>query len=302
MTNPFVVSASSAADVATLIPHLLGFHPEESVVFAVVAEGRLQVTGRVDLGIPPFEWKRLQGTLRERFVDPEVILFIYSADEDARREFLRLATSPLVVAGGIVGPGGIREWLGGSRFADVAPLGPVPEGVAGVVAAPAASRDDILLPPSPDVTDDFFHSLYALGAETPDLFEGRLVAAMGDPHFGIATAIRLALHIASDDGVAIALRLLTGTESARQQVAVWRHVIEQVPEPWSTGAIGWCGFVGWAAGQGTLVVDALDRLEALEPSSPVMHKALDAIIAKVVPPSELDAIREDILASLPDKA
>ena len=37
-------------DLLGVIPHLLGFHPDESLVALVVVDGQVQLTARADLG------------------------------------------------------------------------------------------------------------------------------------------------------------------------------------------------------------------------------------------------------------
>ena len=38
-------------DLIGLVPYLIGFHPEESLVVIVIEDGRVQVTARVDLAV-----------------------------------------------------------------------------------------------------------------------------------------------------------------------------------------------------------------------------------------------------------
>lgn len=47
---PAVARIRDLHDLLGVIPHLLGFHPDESLVVLVVVDGQVQLTARADLG------------------------------------------------------------------------------------------------------------------------------------------------------------------------------------------------------------------------------------------------------------
>lgn len=60
MTEPVVIRLDTAEGFIRAIPHLLGFHPTESVVLVLRTDARVSLTGRVDLPPPGAadEWAR----------------------------------------------------------------------------------------------------------------------------------------------------------------------------------------------------------------------------------------------------
>ena len=47
--EPVRLRITNTAEVAQIIPYLVGFTPQESLVISAIQDGRIQVTARVDL-------------------------------------------------------------------------------------------------------------------------------------------------------------------------------------------------------------------------------------------------------------
>ncbi|GIG67742.1 DUF4192 domain-containing protein [Phytomonospora endophytica] len=52
-TTATTIRLSTADDILTAIPYLLGYHPTDSLVFICINEGQVSATGRIDLTSPP---------------------------------------------------------------------------------------------------------------------------------------------------------------------------------------------------------------------------------------------------------
>ncbi|MFP5282036.1 MAG: DUF4192 domain-containing protein, partial [Actinomycetes bacterium] len=102
---------SGPDDLVAAVPYLLGFHPRESLVTVFVAEGCIQLTGRLDL--PPAEGLDAVvgylGALMRRQRPESVVLLTYSdggepvrsfAEEVTRRLQPQGVTESLLVSGG----------------------------------------------------------------------------------------------------------------------------------------------------------------------------------------------------------
>ena len=80
-------------DVASLVPYLLGFHPQDSIVALVCVDGRLFMTARMPLGMAdhPLEFDDQIRRIADRQPLPEYRIDIRS---DGRQELAILSRDP----------------------------------------------------------------------------------------------------------------------------------------------------------------------------------------------------------------
>ncbi len=301
-------------DLVGLVPYLIGFHPEESLVAIVIEAGRVEVTARVDLaavsgtGSPD----ELVTRLFERYPGAGGWFIAYT-DDDA------LAWEVLEGCAELVGFVRLQRLLqvGSASWRADTPDGPTGEitGAVTKIAAEAAvlglparsSRKDLAASISgpPDSETDHLVAgfevaageLLRLGARGRRRLLRRLLATDRPPE--VVDCIRLALLAGLPDGQIRVLRHLT-RETAGQQLALWTRVVRYTLVSHQPPALGLLGMAAWQNGDGALQMVCLERLDRLDPLAPIAA-LLDWLNATVVPPSDWEHIREPLLAALADQ-
>lgn len=101
MTTRSITRLTSAIDVIGVVPYLLGFHPQDSVVIINLCEGQVKLVQRID--IPPE--KDLPGAVNA-MVEPmknalpdEVLLLGYETSEGQSADMLEMLTTAIRTAG-----------------------------------------------------------------------------------------------------------------------------------------------------------------------------------------------------------
>lgn len=298
-------------EVLDVVPHLLGFHPAESLVILVVEGGVVAVTARVDLADirRPGAVEGLLGRIWQRFPAAGAWFVAYTGDHGLGWHLLGRCAAFLA-------PAELRRLtlVDGATWWDGSPRGRsgTHEPGHGPVAAAAA-----------------FHGLTARGcraeleaclAGPPAEDEGLLLAALAaasreldavekaawparmarDVRAAVAAgtvddeaAARLALlscHRRSRDA---ALLLITRFDAARH-LSVWQRVVNRVPEGRSGNAVALAGMAAWVCGDGALVSICLEKL-ARVPADPELPAVLAWVTDEVVPPAVWESMRDGLL-------
>lgn len=296
-----------------MIPHLLGFRPEESLVVMVVEGGQVQVTARVDLtdAREPFVLDDLLGKLWQRFPAADAHLIAYTADralgwrvlgECNRRLSEALSRSLTLVDGdtwqgdGPEGPSGrLSGW--GSRVAAEAVY-------HGLVAR--ASREELaatLDGPRGDAAQAAQEVFERQETAVAGTRRTRWPALMGDaihsfrPERGIDDdeAARLAIMLGDPDARDAAVLAITRDDSEHHR-ALWTAVVRRCPPAWQGHPLGVLGVACWAGGDGAMLTICLERAELLVPKS-CLVSILGNLLRAVAPPSAWDGLRQDLLRS-----
>ena len=297
-----------------MIPHLLGFHPSESLVVVLVQEGRVELTARADLqpllqaGQADLLVQRLWG----RFPLADAWFVAYTADHaagwrllDRCQELVRPATGRVMLVHG-------ETFWCDSATAEPGRLDPR----AGVLAAEAtflglparASRDDLRAlvsgPADADIAGliEAFEQQQRLLELLPMRQWPHELAAAVEEFIGDgdvpddAHCARLALLAQNPDARDRALVAIT-RESAEQHVALWGRVVSRCLARYQAFPLGLMGMAAWVAGNGALQVICLERAEQQLPDSGLV-RILASINENVVPPSSWDSIRASLLTAL----
>lgn len=316
MTEEVRIKLSTVRDTVELVPYLLGFQPEESLVMMAVQNGVVAVTARIDLDFaadPEYLRAALIERVAARFPKIDAWFLAYSDDEALAWEVLHEAKDCLWTISPrassritYVNPKEAR-WVTDSHdgpFGDVS--------YAGKLAATAVShglirRDSrkeleellqgpdesdwirLLLLATP-LLDTFADDSYNRVGAMRDLLDARLSAT--EP-MTEEEALTLALLVR--DGRARDVAMLSVTrENAERHFAVWQQVVTKVPSMVSGYAIGLLGLISWVSGEGALVTICAERAEELIGSDHSLMEVLSALIDNVVPPSEWAGFREHL--------
>ncbi len=301
-------------DLVGLVPYLIGFHPEESLVVIVIEDGRVEVTARVDLaavsgrGSPD----ALVGRLFDRYPAAAAWFIAYTGDDV-------LAWAVLGACASLGGPARVQRLLQVGPDAwrsdePDGPTGPIGSRVAAVAAEAAVlglplrpSRKALaagITGPPEDEVDDLVARFDAaevlldrLGARGRRRLLRRLMAADGPPDRD--DSVRLALLVPHEDAQVRALRLLS-VRNAEQQLALWTRIVRHSLPAQRPAVLGLLGMAAWQNGDGALAMVCLEQLDRIDPLEPIAA-LLDWLNDEVVPPHAWPQVREPLLAALTDQ-
>lgn len=310
--NPPRMRISSPDDVAQLLPYLIGFTPEESLVVLVVDQGKVAVTARADLPDmqQPGQAESLVDRIWARFPDADAYLAAYTADRPAGWALLERcadhlpagATSQTMLVDGDTwhlpdGQTGTTDRYGAvsaeASFHGLQRLPSRSELVASFASPPdtevltahvEAALDKL---PEPGDTDAVIsHMGELLHRSLPDGTEPTVRVDVED-------AVQLAVLAQNSKAREVALLTMT-RENAPSHLGLWRGVVNQVPEFGAEAPLFLAGMAAWIAGEGAAACVALERTDQVgEPGSFPPARLLAELIDQVVPPSAWETLRDD---------
>ncbi len=310
-------------EVTQLVPYLVGFTPEESLVILVTRNSRVEVTARVDLADiqPPGAAEALLDRIWARFPDANAYLLAYTADHQAGWDMLHrcdahlpsmvLRRSMMVDADTWELPDGEAGTIDrfGMAASEATHYGlQHRESRANLEASFASAPDsDHLTTTVADVLDtlprprettaiiDLTQNLLRRNLPTP---ESNPAPPTGATHrVPVEEAIKLAILAQNPSGQNVALLSMT-RDNAPQHLQLWRDIVNQVPEYGAEGPLYLAGMAAWISGDGASAAIALDRSLAVsdQPELSYQTSLLSQLIDQVIPPSAWDSIRPQVLA------
>lgn len=302
-----VTRVRSVPDLLGIVPHLLGFHPEESLVMIVIAQGRVVLTARTglaDVG-PDCHLELMIDRMLLRWPGALLWLVGYCDDERDAWTLLHRAQRHLgdALAGDLVCVCGGRYRVG-NRFGPQYPHDPG----ATTTAAEATlhglqarhSRADLARglrtdPGQADLVEGAWMDGFSRFAELPEdqrADELLLTLRRGLAHPDRLDTTDLAwLGILVTDPDARDRAVLSLTNAAADGwVAVWTRVVRASPYGDQVQPLALLALAAWAAGEGALQSVCLEELDALG-VRPGLYRLLDDLNAGMVPPSEWPLIR-----------
>jgi hypothetical protein len=318
--GPSGIRLSAPSDVLAVVPYLLGFHPEDSVVVLFVRRGRVELTARVDV-VPPEiagELAAYVGRLADQHGASELILVGYGGQAADVRELLaNLADllEPLGLGDVIYADG--RLWWSLQCSASCCP----PEGTpydlsTHPIAATAvyaglscrSDRDDLAaeIAGPPVIEHD---ALRLLAAEVRTEIEeldrvGRCnlmatlvgVAVAGRDRLDDRGCAKLAV-LAHDIHVRDVAWSLLSADLAEQHQRLWRQVVSRTVPPYEPAPLCLLGLAAWIGGDGALMNCCIERIAAVDPEYS-LGQLLDEISRAAVAPSLWDDLGPAIRAGL----
>lgn len=307
------------ADLLALVPYLLGFHPEESVVAVYLQQGRVILTARVDLPEPEAasELAAELGGLSRRQQAQEVVLVAYSDRLEPARALLA----------------GVLEAWTGARLAEVLqvcasrwwgllcpgeccpPEGtPYDPGASSVTAeavyagmAVRRNRDEleqwVAGPPDADervlaeLADGIAREVAELSpTAAAEQMEHTVRSALAEGCLTERDCLRLATLAVDVRWRDLAWAMIT-RDDAQQHVRLWRRVVDRTPEALAAAPLCLLGMAAWLDGDGALQNCCAERVARLRPSYS-MGALLSEISARALPPSLWDSLGADLQAEL----
>ncbi len=304
-------------EVAQLVPHLIGFQPEESLVIMVLQQGRIEVTARADIADVqrPGRAEELLDRIWNRYPDADAYLMAYTHDQAAGWHLLQrckdhlppLANSQTMLVHA-------ETWHTGDDRSGVVDR-------HGRAAAEAAYHGLSVLERRSDL-----HAQFTSAENTAELREvaDQALAALPEPlnHAAVVETVRaliarnltdpgqegltgtpmsqldamqLSALVATTPGRQVALLSMT-RDNAEQHLQLWRTVINQTAAGVSQTPLHLAGMAAWITGDGATADIALERAQAAPRPGTPPFVLLDALIDNVVPPYRWTELREGILS------
>lgn len=285
-----LVTVGTVPDMLEIIPCLLGFEPEESLVLVLTEHGRTLVTARVDLVDITGHVDELLGQLWERFPNADAYTVVYSADRDAANQMLETIDLWLPRRLGRmlvwVGPKG---WTCGADFGALPAPGEIRARMAslGMTAEPSRKSLEDALSPAPfraELADLLNEKLYDTAAGYDAARELRALIQTAGPKLSVDDATALGLLVSDPYAQLVAMSLID-RENADEMFEMWRQVVTLLPVPFCDSALMMAGISGWQTGNGALASVALEKLAGRTGRAAGPAMVLDSIISGVCPPS-----------------
>ncbi|MCA0253590.1 MAG: DUF4192 domain-containing protein [Actinobacteria bacterium] len=323
MTNPDAprIRLGTAGDVVQIVPYLIGFQPEESLVIMVLNQGTLAVTARANLADVQSNRNldQLISRIWARFPGADAIMLAYTGDHSIGWDTLHRADSRLPRSAHsqqLLVDGNTWHQPDGTT-GTLDPDSPVATQAARAGLNTHSRRSD-LAPrfASAEDSDELLQKVTRVAGRLPDpsddrrlinAFSDLLVANLPNP-----TVNRPSQSMSSDDAIALALlsqnpavrevALLSMTrDTAAQHLQLWGDVINHTPSYGSEQPLHLAGLAAWLTGEGALASMAMERAKATAlPGHPrrteLVGDLLGQLIDHVVPPSTWDKLRPQGLA------
>ena len=307
-------------DLLAVIPYLVGFHPDESVVAVFIQSGRVVLAARIDL--PP---ESAEGELAAQIKDLanryEAAALALVAYSEASLPAHRLLTRLMDRLGDheladvlYVGHG---RWWSLSCAEDCCPLSGTPLDLsshplsAAAVLAGLATRtnrqelaasvsgpSDTELPRLQKFAETLLTELdFDDPSGTVRLMVSLVETAVSDPAaLNERHALLLGLLI-TDVGVRDLAWALIRPEDAEEHVRVWGGVVAKVPPTLAAAPLCLLGFAAWVCGAGALLNCCCERLAQIDPDYS-LGRLLRDISAQALPPSLWQQMGGELQAEL----
>jgi hypothetical protein len=314
------IRLTAPSDVLAVVPYLLGFHPQDSVVALLVRRGRVALTARVDLVPPDFAGELAAdiGRLADQHGASELILVGYGSDAAEVRELLANLADLLEPYGlGDVLYADGRLWWSLRCTASCCPPEGTPydlsthaiaatavyaglgcrsdrEALAAEVTGPPEAEHDALRMLSKEVGAE----IEGLDAASRCELICSLVrtAVVGNDRPDDRTCALLGV-LAHDRHVRdIAWSLITA-ERAEQHKRLWRQVVARTVSPYEAAPICLLGLAAWIGGDGALMNCCIERITTVDPDYS-LGRLLAEISRAALAPSLWDDLAPTIRAGL----
>lgn len=294
--------ARTPEDLLAVVPAVLGFHPEESLVMLTFG-GRRSFHARVDLPpepghVPAVVDMLLTPALRQR---PDTVLFVAYSTDAARATATALHASDVFDAHGFAVIKPLRSdgtsWFHVSQDEDPASAVPHPYDVSthaltaqtvldGRVTLASRAAVAASIAADPVATEEVLQAWLAqLEGPAADQAEVRgLIAAGLSGGAGLTDreVARLA-HACLDPAVRDAAWCDLRRETVETQLDFWRGVVVRTPDVLVAGVAAVLGFAAWLSGHGALAWCAVDRSFAADDECSLARLVADLLQAAVPP-------------------
>ena len=318
--GPCRIRLTAPSDVLAVVPYLLGFHPQDSVVVLLVRRGRVALTARVDV-VPPEIAGELAadiGQLADQHGASELILVGYGGHAAEVRELLANLAELLEPYGlGDVLYADGRLWWSLWCTASCCPPEGTPydlsthaiaatavyaglccrsdrEALAAEITGPLEVEQDALRLLTTEVRAEIGE---LDGAGRCDLMATLVRAAVAGRDQLDDHACALLAVLAHDTHVRDIAWSLISAELAEQHQRLWRQVVARTVPPYEAAPICLLGLAAWIGGDGALMNCCIERITIVDPDYS-LGRLLAEISRAALAPSLWDDLAPTIRAGL----
>lgn len=311
ITEP-LLRITGIAEALGVIPHLLGFHPTESLVVLVMLEGKVQVTARIDLAPmdDPAACGDLLDRLWARYPGAGAWFVAYTSEESLAWRVLSTCAAATHSTRDyrLVHVDGARWWADSPQTAPGRhdPTCTRLAAEATVLGLPARESREALAATLDGPADDEVEALVEVAAQQEQALAGwsrrrrrsevrRLLGRFADGALlSDECCARLALLV--QDPVVRDEALLSITRAdAERHVSGWTQVVRRSLLPLQAFPLGLLGVAAWVAGNGALQMICLERAIRLAPNCGLV-RVLSDVNDLVLPPETWDELRPELVA------
>ena len=291
--DPALSPVRTHEDLLGVVPHLLGFHPQESLVLLVLVAGRLELTARLDLA-----------AVRTGIA--------YNAN--VRRAWTALGAAELAAGErweGSVHVDGARWWLApgavGGSYRPGETVAAAEATLLGLQARPSRGCLADSVATDPDV-GAWHRREYERARRAADRATGApgrvLTGVLADVLAGRVAGFlprrpgelaRELSALAADQRSREAAILFTTAPIADALVGLWTTVVRRVPRPAAAAALGLLGLAAWVRGDGALQNVCLEQGLLIDAEHDLLS-ILSDLNAAMVPPSRWPGMRAMLAA------
>lgn len=294
--------ARTPEDLLAVVPAVLGFHPEESLVMLTFG-GRRSFHARVDLPDGPEHLGAvvdmlLKPALRHR---PDTVLFVAYSTDALRVAATALHASDVFDAHGFAVIKPLRSdgtsWFRVGRDPDPERAEPHPYDVSshaltaqtvleGRVTLASRAAMEASIAEDPEAAGLVLEAwLGQLADPLPDQAEVRALVARGLADGSRLTDLEVArlAHACLNPAVRDAAWCDLRRETVEAQLDFWREVVVRTPDVLAAGVASVLGFAAWLAGHGALAWCAVDRATAADSECSLARLVADLLQAAVPP-------------------
>lgn len=297
----------SLDELLGIVPHLLGFHPQESLVLVALQAGRLRLTARVDLAAltDPWEVGDFACRVLNRFPGSDGFLVAYTSDP--ARGWAVLAAGEREVGSALLGGvlvDGDRWWAApgevGGPYRPGATVSAVEATLHGMVARACRDEIDASLAGGEEEHRRFAEALPAAEAWArrvgPDECRQRTIEVLEElvaaPTPSWDQAAMLAVAVREPD-VRRAVALVTDADNAAALVAIWTFVARGARGLLHAAPVALAGLAAWVDGDGALQNVCADRARAAWPGLELAN-LLDLVNELMISPQEWPLLRDGL--------
>lgn len=322
------LKAEQPGDLLGVLPYLLGYHPEESVVMAVVREKSIDVCVRIDLDAEPRPVVDRFVGIAEAHAADGVLLVAYSADPDRADRLLAPLIDGLDAGIGVIDAlyaDGRRWWSRTCRGSCCPTEGTPYEIDTSRLAAEAIYAGMSTLPTRSDIARQVDGPDPQTARRLEPLAERIAVEVLSEPvpvrrrwlRDFIGKYVRQRsrgrqVELEDEDLLrlgCLAVDLLVRDqawsmitrESAAIHVELWQQVVTRAVSMLAPPALCLLGMAAWINGEGTLQVCCLERAREIDPDY-TMTDVLADLNDRAVPPWMWNDLRPELCRALEDQA
>lgn len=296
------VRITSLSDFCEVLPLMLGFQPEESLVMVAVRDRTMAVAARFDLphsteGV--VEATRMGAELGARHDADQIVLAVFSDDNDpgtwALVDMVRTGLHPVPTE--VILTDGEYCFYGPDDAGHLLPATALRDEDQFADRLMFANRSELASHVAGPTTID---TELADALRFAEQFQGELsiTQQMSLAHTLVHDYLADLQLLRVEDRVALAslvqepvvrehVRWMITRAEARDHVSVWSQVVQHAPDRIATGALCLLALSSWLAGDGALQSVCLDRAEKLSPDDE-MVRFLNVLQREAVDPRTWD--------------